>query len=223
MAIPVVPRLDLTGQVYSRLTVLSEAEPKRTPCGSVKRRWLCRCACGVLRVVMAGDLRSGKTLSCGCLQSEWSRSKLLANPMRQTTPPKHNWLRPEYGVWCAMRTRCTNPNFKDFKNYGGRGITICPEWDSFETFLSDVGERPSDKHSLDRIDNNGNYEPGNVRWADRTTQVNNRRVTVWLEWDGERKTLTQWAQAIGIRPATLANRLRSGWPLDRALTEGASK
>jgi hypothetical protein len=104
----------------------------------------------------------------------------------------------EHDAWRGMLARCRNPRHPSYKNYGGRGITACERWNSFENFLDDMGKRPSPKHSLDRIDNNGNYEPGNCRWATRREQANNTRMNRFVTFDGRTMTLAQWARETGI-------------------------
>jgi len=126
---------------------------------------------------------------------------------------------PEYRVWMSMRTRCRNPNHKFFHRYGGRGIIVCDRWDRFENFFSDMGSRPTPHHTLDRKDNNGPYAPHNCKWATRREQANNTPRNRIIEFRGRRLSLTQWAREIGINGSSLAERLESGWPLERALTQ----
>jgi hypothetical protein len=126
----------------------------------------------------------------------------------------------EYRAWVSMRNRCFNANDRDYQGWGGRGITVCSRWDSFELFLQDMGPRPSPRHSIDRIDNDGHYEPGNCRWATIDAQNQNRRTTTFVEFNGERRSVSEWARVLGLPQSTLWNRLYDrGWSVERSLTQ----
>lgn len=126
---------------------------------------------------------------------------------------------PEYRAWQTMRLRCTEPSNAAYPNYGGRGITVCDRWmNSVEAFIEDMGRKPSPKHEIDRFpDNDGNYEPGNCRWATRTENSRNRRSSHSLTVDGETLTLAGWAERTGVSHTTITKRLKAGWPADRAV------
>lgn len=130
----------------------------------------------------------------------------------------------EYRAWSDMKTRCTNPKCNRFEIYGGRGIKVCDDWmNSFELFFEHIGEAPSPHHSIDRIDSDGDYEPGNVRWATDEIQSRNRRSSVFLTYDGRTQTLKEWAEEVGMQRGTLAFRIKSGWSTERALTQPVVK
>jgi len=162
---------DLTGQRFGRLVVLNRAyNDKHT-----NIYWLCLCDCSIHKIVRGTNLKSGLTRSCECLHRE-SASKIGRLKRTHGHTTNHLGYTPEYNAWLAMKQRCCNPNYEYYKNYGGRGIIICPEWlDDFLAFLQEMGPRPAKGYSVDRIDNNGNYEPGNVKWSTAKEQANNRR------------------------------------------------
>lgn len=205
------PRLEIeAGMRYGRLTVVSCA-PSRN-----KHRYInCICDCGVRKVVRLDGLTRGTSRSCGCLQKEKAAelghgNVIHAEGYDQTV---------EYYTWKAMKERCFNENNKEYRNYGGRGITVCKQWQgSFEKFLAHVRRRPTNKHSLDRIDNEGNYEPGNVKWSLPKEQARNMRSNRMITYNGETKCLTDWANQLGLDVRVLWNRLNRGWSLERALT-----
>lgn len=128
-------------------------------------------------------------------------------------------IRPEYAVWSSMKARCLNPNSQQYKNYGERGIKVCERWMLFENFFADMGERPSSKHSLGRLENDGNYDPSNCAWQTKQEQDNNKRTNVFLEFNGVKLTVAQWAKRIGLNTDTLWMRINAGWSVEKALTK----
>jgi len=195
------------GMVYGRLTVIEPGPP--IP-GSKKKTWKCRCSCGTMRIYRQEYLRSGHTSSCGCFQRE-------AFSKRRTTHGKSDTA--EYHIWSQMKTRCLCSTVPGFKDYGGRGIKVCDRWrNSFAAFIQDMGPRPSLAHSIDRVNNDGNYEPGNCRWAIGREQARNTRRNHMITANGMTMSIAGWAERSNIRPQTISRRLRVyGWPADEAV------
>jgi hypothetical protein len=193
---------DITNQVFNRLTVLGFA-------GTYKKRayWFCQCECGNLAVIESVKIRSGHTSSCGCLHKE------IFDALRQTHGATVNRLIPaEYRAWQGMKMRCGNPNYYLFHRYGGRGITICDRWlHSYENFYADMGKRPSSKHSINRINNDGNYCPENCEWALPKVQARNTSKQVWLQIGDESHRMCEWAELTGTPVYRISPRLRAGW------------
>lgn len=191
-------KIDLSGRVFGRLTVLAE-HAVRSRRGSA---WECRCQCGNAKVVPGVQLRNGSTKSCGCLIAETLRKRNTTHGLYRT---------PEHHSWRGMNERCFNPNHKNYNIYGGRGITVCDRWRVFENFLADMGTRPSPKCSIDRIDTNGNYEPPNCRWATTGEQSNNRSNNRIVVVCGESMTIKQACDKYNLPYRTIEVRLLRGW------------
>lgn len=171
----------------------------------------CVCDCGKQRDVAINPLVTKSHARCGCLYVDLSRKKFLTHGKSKT---------PTYIVWQMMIFRCTNKKNNRYKYYAGRGIVVCERWrESFENFIADMGERPEGRYSIDRIDNNGNYEPENCRWATTTEQARNQRTNRLITFRGETKTVAEWSVIVGISRRTIGNRIRLGWEAERILTE----
>lgn len=189
--------IDLTGQRFGRLTILSKDPVSKN--GQV--RWLCRCDCGNEKVIIGTSIRGGVTLSCGCLSREITSKVRTTHGHTRGSAKDSRRSTPEWQAWRAMISRCTNPNRRDNKHYLDRGITVSPRWiNNFENFYADMGDRPSPQHSIDRIDVNGGYTPGNVKWSTVIEQRLNRRKfsNNTSGFPGVNKKGTKWCARINI-------------------------
>ena len=204
--------VDLTGRVFGRLTVLGYSHTTITPSGQKKPHWLCRCECGQEKAIKGCSLTNGTTRSCGCLKSEETRT-------RMTKHGHTSWKGPPsrtYNTWRGMIARCSSPDNVAYKNYGGRGITVCQEWLNFEAFLTDMGERPGEC-TLDRIDTNGNYCKENCRWVSPIQQGRNSRKNRLVTIGGATHCISEWCELLEISLGTVSYRLSSGWSAFEAL------
>lgn len=204
--------IDITGKKYGRLTVLKEAGTRKW-----KVYWLCLCECGKTKEINGGALKNGKTKSCGCLRSEVTAKRKTKHGMLYDESGRRRKL---YGVWCGMRRRCDNPKNISYKNYGGRGISVCDEWGDYKEFHK-WAMRNGYKEGLmiERIDNNGNYCPENCSWETREVQNLNKRNIRYIEYDGELVRIHDLSKERGIDSKAVLNRLRHGWEIDKALSE----
>lgn len=194
--------IDITGKTFGKLTVLSRTVNSKHGAS----RWVCLCECGQKTIVISGDLKNGRTKSCGCLT--------ITSNQARSTHKKCDTV--EYQAWCDMKSRCLNNNHKSYKHYGGRGITIDKTWLSFATFLKDMGKKPSPNYSLDRIDNNKGYNKDNCRWVTIDIQNRNKTTTRLLTYNGKTLPLIDWVdepevQKLKLAYNTLHNRLKKGW------------
>lgn len=202
---PTAKTQNISGQRFGKLVALSFTGTR-----SGKPLWLCACDCGNQCIRLARCLCSkNSTKSCGCIVTDFCKSHA-----------KHRMGHTRiYGIWRNMRYRCNNSKCSMYRYYGGRGIRICDRWGSFEAFLADMGERPTAQHSLDRIDNDGNYEPSNCRWATHFEQHNHTNATHNITLNGITKCIAEWARSSGINLSTLQSRIRRGWSPERALSK----
>ena len=189
---------DLTGLQFERLEVQARAANGK----GGHPQWLCKCDCGNEVIVNGQSLRKGRTKSCGCLNQENRIAKATKHGMAK---------RPGYHSWANMKDRCFNENNIGYRYYGGRGITVCESWLDFETFWADMGATWQEGLEIDRIDNGGNYEPGNCRWATPVENVSNRNITRRLETPWGFITIAEAAEKSGIPYCTLWYRLKNNW------------
>jgi hypothetical protein len=205
---------DIQGKVFGRLTVLNKSTVKVATSRTI--RWLCKCDCGNYKIVDGSLLRGGNTTSCGCYKIE--------NTKRVNT--KHGFSRrgnktAEYGAYYGLLFRCYNKKSKSYPDYGERGIKVCDRWlgeNGFINFLADMGERPSDKHSVDRINNEGDYEPTNCRWAIKKQQANNTRYNKMVTYNGKTQSLAMWCDELNLKYGTTQVRMWNGWTAEQAFT-----
>ena len=170
----------------------------------------CLCKCGNITIIYKGSFNRG-TYSCGCLRTELNRKMAKKNI-------KHNKCDSiEYSSWKQMMSRCNNPKSTLYYRYGGRGIRVCESWKDFRNFYKDMGKRPSKLYSIERINNNGNYEPNNCKWVTIDEQANNRSTCKYFKYNGIRKNITQWAKEFNIKPNTLVYRIKRGKTFQEAI------
>lgn len=209
----------MIGNKYGKLTVVSiEKQNQKTLLN-------CRCDCGTEITRPTYMIGSGVVKSCGCFKGEAIRRYNASGKHSRSRLKDGRSLHPLYGLWFQMISRCKNPKQKHYDRYGGRGIKVCEEWHDFWNFAKwsdSVGGRPKG-YTLDRIDNDGNYEPSNCRWADWRTQKTNTSANVFLEYNGVKKTIIEWSEELHLHPHTLQSRIKQGWPIERALTEKPSE
>lgn len=193
--------VDIIGRRFGKLTVIGETNTDRWGA----QRWICKCICNKIKIISENNLRSGMTKSCGCLKVKHGHT--IKGAQSKT-----------YQSWRDMKQRCTNPRNKRYKDYGGRGITVCGRWLKFANFLEDIGECPKG-YSLDRIKNNLGYCKENCRWATRQEQQRNKRNNILLTYNSKTLLLIDWAKQFNIHPQTLMHRIQVlCWSPDKALT-----
>jgi hypothetical protein len=191
------------GDRFNKWTVIDEVE-KQGGC----RAFECLCDCGESGIVRLYGLRSGKSGGCGCIQ----REKATKHGHAKVSAVSRTW-----NVWSGMKSRCRCKTHKQYEDYGGRGIKVCDRWDVFSNFLADMGKCPTGR-SIDRIDNNGNYEPSNCRWATPKQQARNKRNNRLITCNGNTRTLSEWSEITGIKRENISMRIKKGWPVEKALS-----
>lgn len=201
----------ITGQVFGNLVVVSEADPFVLPSGYKQYASLCQCSCGQMTTVRNQSLRSGSTLSCGCLQKRSAKDRATHGHNR-----RDGKRTSEYNSWATMIARVTNPNNPRWKHYGGGGITVCERWRSFSNFIADMGLKPGKRYSIERIDTHGNYCPENCKWASDSEQANNTTKSKRFTFYGLSKTISEWSMITGVPKGSIWDRLEQSWPLKYA-------
>lgn len=202
--------VNISGQKFGMLMVVRDAGT-RTKAG--KAQFLCRCECGKEKVVTGGNLRSGSSKSCGCDKDKKTAARSLKHGLSS---------HPSFARYIDMMARCYTESHAEYKNYGGRGISVCDRWrDSVENFILDIGSPPTKLHSIDRRDNDGNYSPNNVRWASKKEQSINRRITKMYTNGGTTMCAADWGRKLGMTKKGVLDRIKDGWPIDLALTTPA--
>lgn len=189
-------RQDLTGKQFGRWTVIAVGIPING-----RFSWLCRCECGATKSIRDDILKCGHSQSCGCIQRTHGKTRT-----------------PEYRIWQHMLGRCYRTTDQNYALYGGRGISVCKRWrHSFDAFLKDMGTRPSRLHTIDRINNDGSYEPSNCRWATQQEQMNNVSYNRRIAYHGQNLTLAEWSRCTGLAPQTISRRINRGWSVEKSL------
>lgn len=208
---------DISGQRFGRLVAI-KIDHRKPP----TTFWLCRCDCGNTNIVAVAKLKNGHCTSCGCSQREAISSRMTTHGLT-----KGNEKSPEFNTWCHMKTRCLNKRCKSYPDYGGRGITICDRWlgpNGFPNFLADMGPKPKGgRYSIGRIDNDGNYEPGNCRWESDLEQAHNKRNSQKFTYNGRTLCISEWCREVGGDDSIIHMRLRRGWSIERAVSTPAIK
>ena len=221
-------QLNLIGNTFGRLTVISQGNGYVSPGGNKSRTWICQCECGNQTEVTTGNLSYGKTNSCGCLANEQTARRNKLNKLKHGQTVKGKSLKT-YDCYHAMLQRCYNSNTDSYLNYGGRGIIVCDRWrygennkSGFECFLEDMGEAPKGM-SIEREEVEDNYCPQNCMWATSKTQGNNKRNNRFITYQGRTQTLMQWSEELRINYRTLQYRLDKGWSVEKAFGKPVRK
>lgn len=207
----------------SRLTILKTY--RKEAHGSKRQYCLCRCTCGTEKEICKSSIDNGLTRSCGCLHKEVQVATGATSNKTHGDGSRRRGVAREYDAWRSMMKRCYDEKHPAYPSHGGRGITVCQEWrESYENFLANVGRKPTPSHTVDRYpDNNGNYEPGNVRWARPKEQARNRRDNVLVAFNGKTQCASAWDEELSLVQGTVSRRISLGWTVERALTTPVKK
>lgn len=200
--------IDLIGQKFGRLTVLEKSQ--------TKRKWICRCDCGNILEAYGYDIKSGHTKSCGCYRREKLKDLYTTHNHSQCRNGKPHKL---YQVWHSMTQRCCNSNSAPYDRYGGRGIRVCQRWLKYENFLEDMGKDWEEGLTIERIDNDGNYEPSNCKWVTQKQQTRNTSRNKYITYKGETKSLGEWVEILGQPYNRIYKRLLRGASIDEAFKD----
>ena len=211
------PFIDFTGKRFGRLIAIKRQDMPKYKGAS----WLCRCDCGNDIIVRGQSLKQDHTKSCGCLNKDQKRQICIDRNFKHGHSSRDNKSRV-YKIWCNMMQRCYSPS-QAYSYCGVKDTKVCDKWFQFENFLSDMGNPPTSKHTLDRIDNSKGYSPDNCQWATMKEQQNNRTNNHLIEHEGRTMTLQGWSEVTGIGRSTIAHRLKHGWPVSKALTVRPAK
>lgn len=205
--------IDLIGFTSGYITIIGRAERGDTPRKRREKRWICLCICGKKTTHYGQCIKLGKVISCGCKKKEVLSQLFTKHGCRKNRTS-------EYNIWASLLQRCENKKNHAYDSYGGRGIKVYKAWKQFGNFLKDMGVRPSKKHSIERINNDGNYEPSNCKWATKTEQANNRKSNIFYEYNGEKHSIAEWARIYNINHATLLYRYNKGLRGDDLFYQG---
>ena len=203
--------IDLTGERFGRLVVI-----RKIPSNRHHSQWECLCDCDAVRTVDQGNLTSGSTKSCGCFIKDVKIAQLTTHGLSRSPGGPHTRL---YNIWRGMKKRCLSPSNQAYPYYGGRGITVCPEWVEYEEFHKwAMSNGYQEGLTIERKDNDGHYEPSNCIWATSKTQARNRSSNRILTYGPDSMPMSAWAEKLGMHPSALDKRLKSGWSVEKTLT-----
>ncbi len=208
--------IDITGQRFGRLVVVKRDGTCKV---SGHALWFCKCDCGNTVTTLSTSLRRHLTKSCGCYQKHIARDRYINNTLGLKNGHHVGGQSTRiWKTWKGMMQRCYMASGKSYRDYGGRGIAVCKRWHKFENFLSDMGESPAKGHSLDRIDNNGNYCLSNCKWSTAKQQARNRRNNKLITYNKQTLCISEWGEQLGVDRKVIASRIRHGWSIKRTLT-----